>query len=183
MRLVGEAVADFRGDAPEELAEVKVDLPVDANLPQDYLPGERLRLEAYRSLAAANTDEAVDAVRLELVDRYGPIPPQVENLLAVARFRVLCRSFGLTDVSLQGQSVRFSPAVLPESALIRLNRLYPKSLYKSTVSTMGVPRPKGVVKPDGSFAEAAFGGQPLRDIPLLAWCAQVFDQILAPVKR
>ena len=181
VRLVGEAVADFRGDVPEELAEVKVDLPVDANLPQDYLPGERLRLEAYRSLAAANTDDAVDAVRTELIDRYGPVPQQVENLLAVARFRVLCRRFGLTDISLQGQSVRFSPAVLPESALVRLNRLYPKSLYKSTVSTMAVPRPKGVVKPDGAFVEASFGGEPLRDIPLLLWCAQVFEQILAPI--
>ena len=186
VRLVGEAVADYRvasGDAApmQDVGEVKVDLPVDANLPQDYLPGERLRLEAYRALAAANTDDAVDAVRRELVDRYGPIPPQVENLLAVARFRVLCRSFGLTDISLQGQSVRFSPVVLPESALVRLDRLYPKSLYKPTVSTMAVPRPKGVVKPDGSFAPVAFGGEPLRDIALLTWCAHVFEAILAPI--
>jgi transcription-repair coupling factor (superfamily II helicase) len=181
VRLVGEAVADFRGDSDEEFIEVKVDLPVDANLPQDYLPGERLRLEAYRALAAASTDEAVDAVRVELLDRYGPIPIQVENLLAVARFRVLCRRFGITDVSLQGQSVRFSPAELPESALMRVNRLYPKNLYKQTVSTLAIPRPKGVVKPDGTFVAAAFGGEPLRDVALLAWCAEVFDSILAPI--
>ena len=181
IRLVGEAVGDFRGDSDAEVAEVKVDLPVDANLPQDYLPGERLRLEAYRALAAASTDEAVDSVRTELIDRYGPLPVQVENLLAVARFRVLCRRFGLTDISLQGQSVRFSPVVLPESALMRLNRLFPKSLYKPTVSTMAVPQPKGVVKPDGTFAATAFGGQPLRDVALLAWCAEVFDSILAPI--
>ena len=185
VRLVGEAVADYRsanGEAFEaELAEVKVDLPVDANLPDDYLPGERLRLEAYRALAAASTDEGVDAVRSELVDRYGPIPVQVENLLAVARLRVLCRRYGLTDVSLQGQSVRFSPVTLPESALVRLNRLYPKSLYKPTVSTMAIPRPKGVVKQDGAFAPAAFGGQSLRDVALMAWCAEVFESILAPI--
>src|SRR5437764_10141152 len=59
VRLVGEAVADFRGEAGEaEAADVKVDLPVDANLPVEYLPGERLRLEAYRSLAGATTDES-----------------------------------------------------------------------------------------------------------------------------
>src|SRR5437764_6445582 len=104
VRMIGEAVADFRGEKPEESREVKVDLPVDANLPVDYLPGERLRLEAYRSLASATTDEAVDAVRAELVDRYGPIPPAVENLLAVARFKVLCRTYGITEVSLQGTS-------------------------------------------------------------------------------
>jgi transcription-repair coupling factor (superfamily II helicase) len=40
-----------------------------------------------------------------------------------------------------------------------------------------VPRPKGVVKPDGSFAEAKFGGEPLRDIALLNWCAQVLASV------
>src|SRR5579875_1056938 len=125
VRLVGEAVADFRGEVgAEETAEVKVDLPIDANLPVEYLPGERLRLEAYRALASATTDEAVDAVRAELIDRYGPIPPQVENLLAVARFKVLCRTYGITEVSLQGTTVRFGPIELPESAQLRLQRLY-----------------------------------------------------------
>jgi transcription-repair coupling factor (superfamily II helicase) len=181
VRLVGEAVAEFRGEAQEQFSEVKVDLPVNANLPQDYLPGERLRLEAYRSLAAAATDEAVDAVRLELLDRFGPLPIEVENLLAVARFKVVCRTFGITEVSLQGQSVRFSPVLLPESAQVRLQRSYDKAVYKPVVSTMAVARPKGVVKPDGSFAEAKFGGEPLRDQALLTWCAQLLETILGPV--
>jgi transcription-repair coupling factor (superfamily II helicase) len=158
---------------------VKVDLPVDANLPVEYLPGERLRLEAYRALASATTDEAVDAVRAELLDRYGPIPPQVENLLAVARFKVVCRSYGVSEVTLQGTNVRFSPLELPESAQLRLQRLYDKSHYKPAVSTVSIPRPKGVTKPDGSFAVATFGGEALRDIALLSWCAQALSAITA----
>ncbi|MGH8962603.1 MAG: transcription-repair coupling factor, partial [Jatrophihabitantaceae bacterium] len=179
VRLVGEAVSDFRGEGPSHAdgGEIRVDLPVDASLPTEYLPGERLRLEAYRALASATTDEAVDAVRAELVDRYGPIPPAVENLLAVARFKVLCRSYGVSEVSLQGTSVRFTPLELPESAQVRLDRLYDKAHYKPAVSTVVVPRPKGVVKPDGSFAEVKFGGEPLRDIALLNWCAQVLAQV------
>ncbi|WP_375499434.1 transcription-repair coupling factor [uncultured Jatrophihabitans sp.] len=182
VRLVGEAVADFRGESPEEQKEVKVDLPVDANLPVDYLPGERLRLEAYRALASATTDEAVDAVRAELLDRYGPIPPQVENLLAVARFKVACRSFGITEVSLQGGgaqggTVRFSPLELAESAQLRLTRLYDRAGYKQAVGTVTVPRPRGVVKPDGTFAAVKFGGEPLRDIALLRWCAEVLEVV------
>jgi len=183
VRLVGEAVAEFRdpNGAAELVSEVKVDLPVNANLPQDYLPGERLRLEAYRSLAAATSNEAVDAVRLELLDRFGPMPIEVDNLLAVARFKVSCRKYGITEVSLQGQSVRFSPVLLPESAQIRLQRSYDKTVYKAAVSTMAASRPKGVVKPDGSWTEAKFGGEPLRDQPLLNWCVQVLDTILGPV--
>ncbi|HET6876618.1 MAG TPA: transcription-repair coupling factor [Jatrophihabitans sp.] len=177
VRLVGEAVADFRGEAQEELTDVKVDLPVDANLPVEYLPGERLRLEAYRALASATTDDAVEAVRAELLDRYGPIPPQVENLLAVARFKVLCRQYGVTEVSLQGNAVRFTPVDLAESAQLRLRRLYDKSHYKPAVATMSVPRPKGVRKPDGSFAPVAFGGEPLRDVALLSWCGEVLAAV------
>jgi transcription-repair coupling factor (superfamily II helicase) len=177
VRLVGEAVADYRGEGQEESVEVKVDLPVDANLPVDYLPGERLRLEAYRALASATTDQAVDAVRAELVDRYGPIPPSVENLLAVARFKVLCRRYGVTEVSLQGNLVRFTPVDLAESAQLRLQRLYDKSHYKQAVSTMSVPRPKGVVKPDGTWAEVKFGGEPLRDVALLQWCAEALATV------
>jgi transcription-repair coupling factor (superfamily II helicase) len=161
VRLVGEAVAEYRGDAAEEAADVKVDLPIDANLPAEYLPGERLRLEAYRSLASATTDEAVDAVREELVDRFGPVPPPVENLLAVARFKVLCRRYGVTEVALQGASVRFSPLGLPESAQLRLRRLYDRAVYKQAVGTVSVARPKD-----------------LRDITLLEWCGQVLEQVV-----
>jgi transcription-repair coupling factor (superfamily II helicase) len=169
VRLVGEAVAEFRGEAAEaEAADVKVDLPVDANLPVEYLPGERLRLEAYRSLAGATTDEAVDAVRDELVDRFGPIPPPVENLLAVARFKVLCRRHGVTEVSLQGSSIRFSPIDLPESAQIRLKRLYDRSIYKQAVGTVSVPRPRS----------GGLGSEPLRDIALLHWCGEVLEAVV-----
>jgi transcription-repair coupling factor (superfamily II helicase) len=181
VRLVGEAVAEFKGDQAEQVSDVKVDLPINASLPQDYLPGERLRLEAYRALASAASDEAVEAVRAELIDRYGPIPPEVENLLAVARFKVVARRYGLTEVSLQGQSVRFTPVLLPESAQLRLERLYDKTLYKPAVSTMAAARPKGVTKPDGTFTVAKFGGEPLRDQPLLNWCVELLDAVLGPV--
>ncbi|MDQ1738620.1 MAG: hypothetical protein QOE53_272 [Pseudonocardiales bacterium] len=193
VRLVGEAVSEFRGEEQEQFSEVKVDLPVNANLPQDYLPGERLRLEAYRALANATTDEAVESVRLELLDRFGPMPIEVANLLAVARFKVVCRKFGITEVSLQGQSVRFSPALLPESAQIRLQRTYDKTVYKPAVSTMAAARPKGVIKPEGTQrkpsavslvgSQAPLRSEPLRDQPLLTWCAQLLETILGPVLR
>ncbi|MDP9466933.1 MAG: transcription-repair coupling factor, partial [Actinomycetota bacterium] len=98
MRLVGEAVSDFKkggGTDEEQLPDTKVDLPVDAHLPHDYIPGERLRLEAYRRLAGAHDAAAIAAVRDELVDRYGPLPDPVERLLAVAAFRAVARRYGL----------------------------------------------------------------------------------------
>ncbi|HYY09371.1 MAG TPA: transcription-repair coupling factor, partial [Kineosporiaceae bacterium] len=98
VRLVGEAVAEFRGEEAPESVEMKVELPVDAHLPHDYVPGERLRLEAYRKIAEVTAEEGLQAVREELLDRYGPVPEPVENLLAVAAFRVRARRYGLTEV-------------------------------------------------------------------------------------
>ena len=73
VRLVGEAVAEFRSDgAPaDDLGEVRIELPVDAHLPHTYIPSERLRLEMYRRLAEVRTDDDVDQIRDELDDRYG----------------------------------------------------------------------------------------------------------------
>ncbi|HVQ96189.1 MAG TPA: transcription-repair coupling factor [Mycobacteriales bacterium] len=167
VRLVGEAVAEFRGEKlPDEGgSEIKVDLPVDAHLPHDYIPGERLRLEAYRALAASTDDAAVDAVRAELTDRYGPLPAPVESLVAVARFRALARRYGIAEVSLQGSVVRFSPVTLRESQEMRMQRLFPRSVHKSAVRTISVPRP-------GS------PGQPVRDVPLLDWCRDLLLAVL-----
>jgi len=182
VRLVGEAVADFRGERPvEEAADVKVDLPVDAHLPHDYIPGERLRLEAYRALAAAASDDAVEAVRAELLDRYGPLPEPVANLLEVARFRAFARRYGVTEVSLQGNVVRFSPVSLRESQEMRMHRLHPRSVWKGTVDTISVPRPRS---PLAASASGAKPGQPVRDVPLLEWARSVLVDVLgepAPV--
>jgi transcription-repair coupling factor (superfamily II helicase) len=172
MRLVGEAVSDFKrgGGAEQErdAVDTRVDLPVDAHLPHDYIPGERLRLEAYRRLASAYDDAAIEAAREELADRYGPLPDPVERLLLVARFRAYARQLGLTEVSVQGTSIRFAPLELRESQTMRLQRLYPRSVVKPQTSTVLVPRP----------TTARIGGQPLRDEALLDWARGLLEAVL-----
>jgi transcription-repair coupling factor (superfamily II helicase) len=168
VRLVGEAVAEFKGDKVDESIDVRVELPVDAHLPHDYIPGERLRLDAYRRLASAQTDADVDGVRAELRDRYGELPPPVENLLAVAAFRAFARRFGVTEVAMQGKYVRFAPLELRESQTMRLQRLHPGSVVKRASRITLVTAP----------ATARIGGQPLRDQALLDWCREVLQTVV-----
>jgi transcription-repair coupling factor (superfamily II helicase) len=179
IRLVGEAVEAFRsaaGAAPSEgvveLAPVRVELPVDAHLPHDYIPGERLRLEAYRKIAEAPDTDALAAITDELRDRYGALPPPVVTLLDVARFRQVCRAYGVAEVTIQGSRLRFAPVSLRDSQLVRLNRLYPQATYKSTLKTLSVPRPT-----EGSTAITA---TPLRDRDLLDWCTTLITGVLSP---
>jgi len=183
VRMIGEAVTEMRGSGPAERPEVRVELPVDAHIPHDYVPGERLRLEAYTSIAAIESDAGVTAVADELTDRYGPPPQPVLNLLTVARLRARARRAGLTDITLQGSHVRFSPVELPESREVRAQRLYPRTLLKPAVRTMLVPVPKA----DGARAGAgraaparpvSLGAPPLRDQDLLAWCEELIEAVL-----
>ncbi|MEU8567726.1 transcription-repair coupling factor [Streptomyces pathocidini] len=173
VRMVGEAVADYRaslegGVEEEPPLEVKIELPVDAHVPHDYAPGERLRLQAYRAIASANSEEDIAAVREELTDRYGKLPEPVENLLLVAGLRMLARACGVSDITLQGSNVRFGPVELRESQELRLKRLHPRSLLKPATKQVLVPRP----------TTARIGGKPLVGRELLAWTGEFLTTIL-----
>ena len=170
VRLVGEAVEAYRAAADgktipavEEPKDVRIDLPVDAHLPPDYIASDRLRLEAYRRLAAATDDVAVDAVIEELVDRYGPLPSAAQRLIAVARLRLLFRQYGITEVSAISEStLRLSPLQLVDSQQLRLKRLYPGAHYRATTSTVQVPIPR---------AGSGVGAPRIRDLELVATVA------------
>jgi transcription-repair coupling factor (superfamily II helicase) len=184
VRMIGEAVSELRGAGPAERPEVRIELPVDAHIPHDYVPGERLRLEAYTRIAAIDSVDDITAVRDELADRYGQPPTPVLNLLAVARLRARARRAGLTDIAQQGNHVRFSPVELPESREVRVQRLYPRTLLKPTVRTMLVPVPKADGAQAGSprsvpaRSTVSLGAPPLRDQELLAWCEDLIEAVL-----
>jgi len=168
VRLVGEAVADFRGEGEQAPAEIKIELPVDAHLPHDYVPGERLRLEAYKKLASVVDEDQLAEIVAELEDRYGAPPEPVLNLIEVARLRTVARRAGVADISVQGAFVRFGPVDLPESGQLRLQRLYPKSLVKDATHTILVPKPM----------TARVGGKPLRDTAVLQWASDLVRAVL-----
>ena len=172
LRLVGEAVNALKGegtDEPEE-SEIRVELPVDAHIPHAWLPSEKVRLQVYQQIADAHDHAALAEVRAELVDRFGALPEAVERLFDVAELRALVRGSGLAEVVLQGTKVRFFPAELPESATLRLNRLYPGTIVKPTVRTILVPRP----------STARVGGEPLKDAELMTWVTELIGAVFAP---
>ena len=159
VRMVSEAVADFRGDKEPERAEVRIELPINAHIPHDYIAHERLRLEAYSKIAAAGGPDDVASIRAELTDRYGTVPEPVERLFAVSAVRAHAREVGIAEISAQGKYVRLSPVELPESAQLRLKRLYPGTILKPAIRAILVPAP----------TTAKVGGQPLTDAALLEW--------------
>ena len=139
VQMVSEAVAELKGEPIKVPAEVKLDIPVEAHLPPEYVPGGEQRLEAYRRLAAVTTQAEVDDVAAEWLDRYGPLPTPAEALISVARLRAECHRTGVKEVTVARNVIRMSPVVLKVSAQIRLQRLSRTAVYKEDLSQLVVP--------------------------------------------
>ncbi|WP_040861392.1 transcription-repair coupling factor [Nocardia niigatensis] len=171
VRLVGEAVEAYRAAADgrpitvdEEVKEVRIDLPVDAHIPPDYIASDRLRLEAYRKLAAAQDDSALSAVVEELVDRYGPLPVEVGRLVSVAKLRLLAREYAIAEIGVTGTTLKVSPLQLPDSKQLRLKRLYPNATYRAATGIVQLPLPR---------VEDSVGAARVRDVQVLQFVADL----------
>ena len=145
VELVSEAVAERMGtelpvDRPKQ---VRIDLPVDAHLPEDYVRDQHARLEAYRRLAEAGTQAEVEDVAAEWRDRYGPMPPEAERLIETARLRAEAIRVGIEEiVKLRGE-IRLGLVNLTQSQEIRLQRLIPRAIVRAAEARMFIPAPPG----------------------------------------
>jgi len=146
LRMIGEAVATFRGDVAEGQTELRLELPVDAHLPEEYIESERLRLEAYQKLSAASAPAStvgqIDQVLEELTDRYGEPPDVVDHLISVSRLRRMAAKAGLSEVVAMGTNLRVAPADLPDSIQVRMQRMYPGSRYFKQTTSVSIPMPQ-----------------------------------------
>jgi transcription-repair coupling factor (superfamily II helicase) len=179
MRMVGEAVEDFKtgivtSETVEKITECKVEIPVDAHLPTTYIDSERLRLDIYRRIADAKDNESISLIAEEMVDRFGEIPASGHNLLDVARLRLRAKKFGIKELIATGKHLRISPVTLPESATLRLTRLYPGSIIKPSVATILVAKAEKAKWEEGKQDDAveAKSGREYLD-----WVVALFDSI------
>ena len=177
MRMVADAVDEFKSgyfeETPKKL-DCKVELPINAHIPVEYVEAERLRLDLYRRIADAASDEALAEISSEMIDRFGELPDAVTELLAVAALRIFARTLKITEIAVAGKSLRISPIYLPESAQIKLNRLYPGSIYKNASETLLVARPQSP-----NWIQAGQVG----DTSTLAWVDSILKNLIQPLTR
>ncbi|MEO7122029.1 MAG: transcription-repair coupling factor, partial [Lacisediminihabitans sp.] len=168
LRMIGEAVSTFRGEVAEGQTELRLELPVDAHIPEDYVESERLRLEAYQKLSTASSPTAsadqIDQVLEELTDRYGEPPIQVLNLIEVSKLRRMAQKAGLSEVVSAGPNLRVSTAELADSVQVRLQRMYPGARYFQQTKAVAVPMPR-------------VNGEALADAELITWTSALLVAI------
>ncbi|MFT9282985.1 transcription-repair coupling factor [Bifidobacterium sp.] len=167
VRMVSEAVEHYKEPDAQEEQAVTIDLPIEASIPVDYIDSDKLRLEAYRKLAAARNEEDLNDLRDELTDRYGRPPQDFDTLFDVARLRFKAQKLGITEISGQGKNVRIAKIDPQESLLMRIQRIYRGSQYRPVTHVLLIPAP---------FAGSL--GQPAMDSEqIMAWTEQLMEDL------
>ncbi|HEX9888593.1 MAG TPA: TRCF domain-containing protein, partial [Nitriliruptorales bacterium] len=124
-QLLKEEVADLTGEPLEEDREIRLELPVDAHLPAEYVADERQRLEMYKKIAAVRDASGIRTVKSELADRFGKLPEAGERLVSLAALKAALRRWGIEEVAVQPRprsTLRVKPVELSESQQVRLER-------------------------------------------------------------
>jgi transcription-repair coupling factor (superfamily II helicase) len=142
MGMLDEAVNAAAGDSAEEAPEpVRVDVPVDAFVPGDYVPYEAAKIEVHRRVAGAREIAQLIMLRDELEDRFGPVPEPLDNLIKLQDARIKLGRAGARDVGFSGGKLRVSPIELDSAATKELRAALPEAIYESGRSTVVVRMP------------------------------------------
>ncbi len=167
VRMVSEAVEQYKEPDRHEPITVTIDLPIEASIPVAYIDSDKLRLEAYRKLAAARSEDDLKELREELTDRYGALPDEFSSLFAIARLRAKARSLGVGEIVTQGSRVRIARVDPAESVQMRLSRIYRGAQYRPVTHTLLIPAP----------FSGSLGSKPMTGEQIVAWASQLLDDL------
>ena len=141
--MLDEAVRLLAGDsASEETEPVRMDIPVDAFVPGDYVPYEAAKIEVHRRVAGAREVAELIMLREELADRFGPIPGPLDNLIRLQDARIKLGRAGARSVDFRGGRLSVTPIELDSSGSRALRELLPGAVYESGRSTVRVRLPE-----------------------------------------
>jgi len=130
-QLLKQSVASMKGEKIKPRVEVRVALDFlgDAgSLPENYVTEPHHRIEIYRKLAQANEKPLLDALQKELRDRFGPLPPAAEMLLAVGELKILASEKGVTSIEVEDDKLK----ITRQNNFITLGGKFPRLTKKDT---------------------------------------------------
>lgn len=105
-KLLDDAVRKLKGEKVEEDIETSINLPIDAFLPDDYIPDSRQKISIYKKISALKNEKQKDELTEELKDRYGDIPEPVEMLLEITTIKQLSQKLGISTIVAGGNRIK-----------------------------------------------------------------------------
>jgi transcription-repair coupling factor (superfamily II helicase) len=145
MQMLDEAVAELGGDGAgpaDEWEPVRLDVNVDAYVPADYVPYEQAKIDVHRRIAGAREVAELHELRTELEDRFGPLPPPLENLLLLQQARIKLGEAGARAVSFRGGRLAVTPIELDSRRAKAVREQIPEALYESGKSQLSMRVPE-----------------------------------------
>jgi transcription-repair coupling factor (superfamily II helicase) len=144
MSMLDEAVRARDGDglAADEPEPVRLDVNVDAYVPADYVPYEAAKVEVHRRIAAAREVADLILLREELEDRFGLLPPPLQNLISLQDARIKLGRAGARSVDFAGGRMSVAPLELDSRAAKTLRAKLEDVVYESGRSTVRVRLPE-----------------------------------------
>ncbi|HWP98179.1 MAG TPA: transcription-repair coupling factor [Syntrophomonadaceae bacterium] len=109
-RLLEQETARLKGEAPVETLHPQLDIDSDYYIPDNYIPDSGTKMRIYRRLLLSANQEEVEEIKDELVDRFGKLPPAVENFLQISRLRVLARDKKIKTLRRKGSTIELQLA-------------------------------------------------------------------------
>ena len=106
-KLLEEVVKEMQGLPVEEEKDIQIDLNVSSFIPDTYIENSSQKIEIYQEIALCRTEEDIRNIVDEMIDRYGTLPEEVENLLEIARIKELCKQCHIYKVSQRVNGVVF----------------------------------------------------------------------------
>ena len=106
-KLLDEVVKEIRGEEIVEEIDVQIDLNVTSYIPDEFIENSSQKIEIYQNIALCKNEEDVENVTDEIIDRYGQIPFEIENLLDIARIKILAREKYILKISQKRENVVF----------------------------------------------------------------------------
>ena len=105
--LLDEVVKEIQGEKAVQEIDVQIDLDVTSYIPDEYISDSSQKIEIYQDIALCKNEEDIQNIVDEMIDRFGNMPEQIENLLDIARIKNLCKKIGINKVQGRRKFVLF----------------------------------------------------------------------------
>ncbi len=120
VKMIEETIHEMRGDVTQGDIDTRVDIKIDAYLPQEYVSNDLLRVEMYKKIASIRNDENREDLVEELIDRFGDPSAPVMNLVEIAQLRALCSRLAIDYVTCKGDAMVMRFSISADIDLVRV---------------------------------------------------------------
>lgn len=107
-KLLDEVIKEMKGIQLEEDIDVSIDINVSSYIPDEFIENGAQKIEVYQNIALCNNEKDIENTKEDIIDRFGKMPKEVNNLLEIARIKGMCKNIGITKITEKQNSIVFN---------------------------------------------------------------------------